>query len=92
MHFMYSFCDGNSLTALREYQCRYPDQRHYQHIFETVHRNLRETGTLMLHVHAGCGRRNVQGENVLNIIHDNPSSSTCHISSATGQLSQSAVW
>jgi hypothetical protein len=47
----------------------------------------------MLYAHAGHGRHNEKvEEDVLHIIHDNLSTSTCHISSATGQLPHSAVW
>jgi hypothetical protein len=60
MHFVYGFSDGNSLAALREYQRRYLDRTQpYRRVFETVHRNLRGTGTVMAHAHAGRGRRSV---------------------------------
>jgi hypothetical protein len=58
-----------------------------------VHRNLREAGPLMPHTLAGCGRRNVRDEeDVLDIVHDNPSTSRRHICPTTGRLSESAVW
>jgi hypothetical protein len=48
------------LSALRKYQHRYPDRRQpYRRVFETVHRNLRETDTVMAHAHAGRGRPSV---------------------------------
>lgn len=48
-HFVYDFCDGNSLASWREYQLKYPDWKEpYQHVLETVHYSLRETATLML--------------------------------------------
>jgi hypothetical protein len=55
MHFMCVFCDGNSLTALKEYQHQYPLC------------NLRETGILIMHALADRGRHNVRDqEDVLN--------------------------
>jgi hypothetical protein len=63
MRFVCGFCYGNSLAALREYQRLYPDRRKpYRRVFDTVHRNLRERGTLMPHARAGRGRRNVRDE------------------------------
>jgi hypothetical protein len=80
MQISYGFCDGNSLAAPREYQRRYPDRREpYRHVFETVHRNLTETGTAMAHARVCRGKRNVQVEgDVLDIVHNNPSISTRH--------------
>jgi len=48
----------------------------------------------MTHTLVGRGRRSVRHEEaVLDIVHGNPSTSTYrHISSATGRLSQRAVW
>jgi hypothetical protein len=47
----------------------------------------------MTHALAGRGRHNVRDdENVLNIVHGNTSSSTRHISSATGRICQRAAW
>jgi hypothetical protein len=41
---------------------------------------------------AGRGRRSVRNdENVLDVVHGNPSASICHISSATERLSQRAA-
>jgi hypothetical protein len=81
-HFVYDFRNGNSLSALTEYQ--------HRRIFETVPRCLRETNTLMSHAQDGRGRRNVwNGDDVLVVVRDNPSTSTRKISSAT-ELSQSA--
>jgi hypothetical protein len=87
--FVYGFCDGNSLAALREYQRRYPDRRQpYRRAFETAHRNLRETDTVMPHAHAGRGRRKCGWGGL--------SYTTTHqhaldIPSATGRLSQSVI-
>jgi hypothetical protein len=78
-------CDGNSVAALWEYQRRYPHRRQpYRRVFETVHRNLSETGNVMPYARAGHGRRNVRyEEDVLDIVHCNPSANTRHISPAT---------
>jgi hypothetical protein len=94
MHFMYGFCDRNSLAALRAYQCRCADWRQpYRRVFETAHRNLRETVTVRPHARAGSGRCSVRyEEDVLHIVKNNPSTSTRQISSPTGRLPQLAVW
>jgi hypothetical protein len=76
----------NFLTALREYQLGYPDwKQRYRYVFETLHCYLRETGTLMLHSCVGHGRCNMQHEeDVLDIAHNDPSSSSHQIFSAIG--------
>jgi hypothetical protein len=52
----------------------YPDWRQpYQHVFEIVYHNLRETGTLMPHADVGHGRHSVQDKAALYIVHSNPS-------------------
>jgi hypothetical protein len=44
------FFDGNSLGTLREYEYRYPDRRQpNRRVLERVHRNLRETVTVVAH-------------------------------------------
>jgi hypothetical protein len=54
------FCDGNSLAASREYQHLCPYWRlPYRRVLERVHRNLKETGTFMMHALAGRGRLNI---------------------------------
>jgi hypothetical protein len=85
MHFVYDFCDGNSFAALRAYQHRYLDRRQtFRRVLERVHCNLRETGTLMVHSHAGCGMSNVwDQDDVLYIVHANPSAGIHHISCST---------
>jgi hypothetical protein len=94
MHFVYGFCDGNALAALREYQFRYADWRQpCRRVFETVLRNMRETGIVMPRAPVGRGRRNVRDEeDVLAIVHDNTSTSTRQDSSVSGRLSQGAAW
>jgi hypothetical protein len=55
-------------------------------VLERLHRNLREAGTLMTHARGGRGRQSVRDEEgVFDIVHDNPSNSTRHISSATAR-------
>jgi hypothetical protein len=49
---------------------RYPER----HVFEAVHRRLRETGSLKPRTHVGRGRRNVQDDEVvLDAVNGNPS-------------------
>jgi hypothetical protein len=74
MHFKHAFCNRNSLTALGEHQHPYPHWRQpYRYVLETVHCNLRETGTHMLHTCVGCGRYKVwDEEDVMDIVYDNP--------------------
>jgi hypothetical protein len=58
-----------------------------------MHRNVRETVTLMTNALADRGRRTVRGqEDVLDTVHGNPSVSTPHVFSVTGRLSQRATW
>lgn len=57
IYFVYDFFDGNSLAVFREYQPQYLDQTQLCWlVFEMMHHNLRETGILMAHAHAGRGR------------------------------------
>jgi hypothetical protein len=93
IHLVYGFCDGNVASAAREYQLRYPDWRHPErHVFEEVHRRLRETGSFKPRTHVGRSRRSVQDDEVLlDAVNDNSSSTTRRIASQTG-LSQSAEW
>jgi hypothetical protein len=93
IHFVYGFCDGNAAAAVWEYELRYLDRRHPErHVFEAVHRRLRETGSLKPRTCVGHCRCNVQyDEVVLDAVNDNPSSSIRRIASQTA-LSQSAVW
>jgi hypothetical protein len=93
IHFVYGFCDGNAAAAASEYQLSYLDRRHPERlVFEAVHRRLRETGSFKPRIYVGCGRRNVQDDEVvLDAVNDNPSSSTRRIASQTG-FSQSAIW
>lgn len=38
MHYVYGFCDGNSVAATREYRLRFPNRRQPQHnVFANVH-------------------------------------------------------
>lgn len=61
----------------------------YRRVLETVLRNLSEIGTLMMNTLAGRSRRNGWNEEeMLDIIHDNQSTSDRYISSETGWLYQ----
>lgn len=92
VHFVYGFCEGNTLAAIREYQHRYLDRRQpYQRLCDRCI-VIWEPGTLMTQALASLGRRNVRDEeDVLNTVHDNPSTTTRHISYATGRHSQLCV-
>ena len=47
MIYVCSFCDGNSVNAVAEYQQRFPNSRiPTQRVFTGVYRTLRDTGTL----------------------------------------------
>jgi hypothetical protein len=66
IHFIYGFCDRNATAAAREYQLRYPDRRHPERlVFEVVHHRLRETGSFKPQTRVGCGRCNVQDDEVV---------------------------
>jgi hypothetical protein len=93
MHFVYGSCDGNTKTAMREYQSLYPDPMHTnRHVSATVHCSLRDTGAYMPPVHTGHGRCNKQNEvEMLVAVYTNPSASTLHATYRTS-LFHSAVW
>lgn len=94
MHFTYYFCNGHPLLAFREYRYRYPDRgQPCWRIFVTTRHDLRETGILMPHSRHGRARRNARDvEYLFDIVHDNPSTITRHVSSATRRLSRSSAW
>jgi hypothetical protein len=46
----------------------------------------------MTHARAGHGKRSVRDENMLDTVHDNPTTNTRHISSTTGRLLQRTAW
>jgi len=47
MIFVYSFCDGNSVQAVAEYQQCFPNHRiPTRRVFTRVYQTLRDTGTL----------------------------------------------
>jgi hypothetical protein len=81
MNFLCGFLDVNALAAFREYQHQYPDRRQpYRRVLERVHCNLRETGAVMIHSHAGRGMSNVwDQDDVLYTVHANPSAGIHHI-------------
>ena len=46
MIYVYSFCDGNSVHAVAEYQQRFLNCRITTQVFTRVYQTLRDTGTL----------------------------------------------
>jgi hypothetical protein len=93
MHCVYGSCDGNTKTAVREYQYLYLDPTHTnRHVSATVHRSLRDTGADMSPVHTGHGRCSKQNEvEMLVAVYANPSAST-HQATYRTSLFQSVVW
>lgn len=94
MVFVYGFCNGNGLQAVREYSQRYPNRRQpTDKIFERTFRRLQETGSVVGKTGGGRPRwHNLENEEIIiDQVLDNPHISTRRIKSRTG-LSQSFVW
>lgn len=73
MHFIYGFCNGSALAAVREYRRRFPHRRiPERRIFVKVHRNLVENGSFRRIRGQGRPIGNHNADLVLNQIEDNP--------------------
>lgn len=73
IHFIYGFCNGNSVAAVREYQTRFPQRRIPDHrIFTRAHRNLVERGSFRRLRGQGRPMGNHNVDIVLNQIEENP--------------------
>lgn len=96
MHFCYGRANGNAELARRYYMEAYPNRNlPHRQTFISVHRKLGELGSFQTNTD-GKGRartvRNVQQEErVINIIEENPSTSTRKIGTAEG-ISHSTAW
>lgn len=45
IHFVYGYCNGNAVAAVREYRLRFPDRRlPHKDVFGAIHRRFREFG------------------------------------------------
>lgn len=91
MYFVYVSFDGNSRCIEGISASKSRSETALLTCVETVHRNLRESAIIV--AHALVGREDAvyaEEEKVLDIEHDNPSTSTRQISSPTGH-SQSGV-
>jgi len=86
MHYVYGLSQGNGLEASRRYAELYPQRQHPSHrIFARLHQRLREYGSFDKRTQ-DCGRhREVRTpqleEAVLNLIDENPTTSTRKIAS-----------
>ncbi|XP_045466601.1 uncharacterized protein LOC123675297 [Harmonia axyridis] len=84
MHFIYGLADGNSLKARRLYIERFPGRNiPDRKLFQNIHQRLHETGALKKM--GGPGKPNTVRtveleENVLDMIEEDPSTSTRKIS------------
>jgi hypothetical protein len=57
IHYVYCLCDGNTSAAIRMYSEKYPGRvLPGRRLFETLHRNLRETGSF-ISKKEGSGRK-----------------------------------
>lgn len=91
--FIYGFCDGNTRLARNEYHRRFPNRIvPSRAVFSRTFQRFRETGS-SYHNRRGAPRVvNIDGiEDVLNMVRDNPGTSTRRISLQLG-LSQNFVW
>jgi hypothetical protein len=84
MHFVYSFCNGNSTAALLEYQHRYLHHSIPHHtIFDTMYRILKQTG---LFPQATAEREQWHGEgSILDAVQRSPCTRIRWISTMTGR-------
>lgn len=95
MHFIYGLADGNSLKARRLYIERFPGRNiPDRKLFQNIHQRLHETGALKKM--GGPGKPNTVRtveleENVLDMIEEDPSTSTRKISN-TLNVSNKTVW
>lgn len=95
MHFMYGLANRNALRAKRLYAEKFPERiAPNRKTFERIHQRLCETGTFKQG--GGTGRprtvRTVQlEENVLNMVEEDPSTSTRKISNELN-VSSGTVW
>ncbi|KAJ8963856.1 hypothetical protein NQ317_004702 [Molorchus minor] len=73
IHFIYGFCNGNAVAAVREYGRRFPQRRvPERRIFVRVHRNLMENGSFRRLRGQGRPVGNYNNELVLDQIQENP--------------------
>lgn len=93
MHLVYGFCDGIPSLHWRFISIDIQIGDCLTDMYSAWHfASWSETGTPLPQARADRGRRNAHEEwYVLDIVHDNASTSTVHISSETGGISQSPV-
>jgi hypothetical protein len=77
IHYVYGFCDGNSLQAVAEYRRRYPDRRIPHHsTFTEIHRQFREKGLGKINRERAINL-DIQTENrIMNLITEDPTLSS----------------
>lgn len=88
IHYMYGLADGNAHEAQRLYAARFPDRRMPDsRVFSSVHRRLCENGKFEKKQrevgHAGV-RDVVEEERILEMVADDPTTSTRRLSRETG--------
>jgi hypothetical protein len=91
--FVYGFCNGNGRAAVEEYRRRYPDRRTPNHqTFAATFNSLREKGKFPdNNIERDRANDVVQEENILNLVRENPTTSTRRISAQLA-ISQTRVW
>lgn len=91
--YVYGFCNGNGLAAVREYHRRFPNRRTPNHqVFASTFRRLSELGISKAERAGAPRRQNVadREEAVIDTVLDNPTTSTRRVSVQLG-FSQSFV-
>ncbi|CAH1988651.1 unnamed protein product [Acanthoscelides obtectus] len=72
MHFVYGFCNGSSLAAVREYQRRFPNRIvHVCRMFTDIHRYLSNHGSFQQMQGSGRPLGNHRMDNALNMFGNN---------------------
>lgn len=81
MHFVYGFCNGSALAAVREYRRRFPNRRvPGRRLFASIHRNLSNHGNFKRLQGAGRPRGNHDMDMVLNHFENDPQISIRRVS------------
>lgn len=90
MVFVYGFCDGNAVEAVREYARRFPNRRvPDRRVITMTFNRLRETGSFS--IHQDPLRANLQENCILHHFDNNPETSVRRASAAL-QVPRQTIW
>lgn len=85
MHFIYGYCNGNSVAAAREYRRRFPFRRVPSHrVFPRIHSNMADHGSFQRLRGQGRPLTDYNYENALNLIEETPQVGLRPLSRITG--------